>query len=83
MSPAPKEHIDHVRSLVREILGDRASDVFLQRLDLVLNDWAQDKLTVAQSCDKIQRNVGLFIDETLAQEIRKACAPIVRKESSA
>jgi hypothetical protein len=83
MSPASKEDIDQVRSLIREILGDSVSDIFLRRLDAVLDDWAVNKLTAAQSCTKIQKIVSLFIDENKASEIGARCAPIVRKESSA
>ena len=82
MSPVFKEHVDQVRSLIREVLGDSASDIFIQRLDAVLNEWAADKLTAAQACEKVQKSVSLFIDENKAREIGNRCAPIVMKESS-
>ena len=82
MSPAPKEQVDKVRSLVREILGDSASDLFLQRIDTTLNDWAMDKFTAEEACAKIQKNVSLFIDEKKALEIALQCAPIVKAASA-
>lgn len=82
MSPAPKEQVDKVRNLIREILGDSASEIFLQRIDSTLNDWAADKLTAAQACEKIQKNVSLFIDEKKAREIAVQCAPIVKTASA-
>lgn len=83
MSPALAEHVDQVRSLIRDVLGDSASDIFLQRLDAILNDWAADKLTAAHACEKVQKSVSLFIDENKAREIGNRCAPIVMKESLA
>jgi hypothetical protein len=81
MSPVLQEHVDQVRNLIREVLGDSGSDIFLQRLDAILSDWAKDKLTAAQACEKVQKSVSLFIDENKAREIGNRCAPIVMKES--
>jgi hypothetical protein len=82
MNPVPKELVDQVRQIIRETLGDSASDIFLQRLDGILNDWASGKLTAAQACEKVQKSVSLFIDENKAREIGNRCAPIVMKESA-
>lgn len=82
MSPAPKERVQQVRATIREVLADRASDVFLGRIDKILEEWATDKLTAPQACEKVQKAVGLFIGEDLAAEIGNRCAPIVMRETA-
>jgi hypothetical protein len=81
MSPSSKAQVDQVSRLIREILGDHASNIFIQRLDSILNDWAVDKFTATQSCEKIVKNVSLFIDEDKAREISDRCEPIFLQES--
>ena len=75
-------HIEEVRRIVHEILGNGASAVFLGRVDAVLSEWTSGKLTAAQACEKIQKMVSLFIDVKKAQEIAARCAPIVMRESA-
>ena len=83
MSPVPKKHIDQMRSAILEVLGNSVSQIFLSRLDGILNDWGADKITAAQACEKIQKTVSLFISEDKAIEIGSRCAPIVMRESAA
>ncbi len=82
MSPVPKEHVDQMRTAIREVLGGSASDMFLKRLDPILNNWAAGVLSAAQACEKVQKTVGLFFDADKAKEIGYRCAPIVMKESA-
>lgn len=82
MSPASPEHIETVRAIVADVLGNTASKVFLSRVDAVLSDWSSGKMTAAGACDKIQKMVSLFIDENKAQEISSRCALTVMRESS-
>jgi len=82
MTPVQKEHVDQVRSIVHEILAKKASDVFLGRIDKLLDEWAQGKLTAAQACDKVQKTVSLFISEDLAKEITNRCAMILMRETA-
>jgi hypothetical protein len=82
MTPVQKEHVDQVRSIVHEILAKQASDIFLARIDKVLEDWAQGTLTAVQACDKVQKTVSLFVSEDLAKEIVNRCAMIVMRESA-
>lgn len=82
MNPASKEHIDQVRKVMHEVLAGRASDVFMKRIDGILEEWAADKLTAAQACDKVRKAVSLFLGEDLAKDIGNRCAPIVMKESA-
>lgn len=81
MTSVPQHRIDKMRTTIREILKEKASDVFLGKIDFVLNDWAAGNLTAAQSCEKVQKMVALFIDEELSKEIGNRCAPIVMKDS--
>jgi hypothetical protein len=81
MSPVPKEHIDQMRNVIKEVLGSNVSDIFLKRLDPILNNWAAGTITAAQACEKVQKSVGLFFDEDKAREIGYRCAPVVMKES--
>jgi hypothetical protein len=83
MNPVSKEHLDQVRKTVHEVLAGRASDMFLGRIDGILADWGAGKLSAAQTCEKVQKVVSLFIDEDLAKEIGNKCAPIVMRESAA
>ncbi len=81
MSPVPRERIDYVKSEILTVLGKSVSDLFLHRVDGILEDWSAGKLTAAQACEKIQKLVSLFIDEDKAREIGSRCAPIVMRES--
>jgi hypothetical protein len=81
MTLVPKEHVDQMRNVIKEVLGS-ASDIFLKRLDPILNDWAAGTLSAAQACEKVQKTVGLFFDADKAREIGYRCAPIVMKESA-
>ena len=83
MSPASKEHVDQVRKFVHEVLAGKTSALFLGRIDEILAEWNEGKLTAAKACEKIQKTVSLFIDEKLAKEIGTKCAPIVMRESAA
>lgn len=83
MSPVPKEHVDQVKTIIHEILGARASAIFLGRVDGIIQEWGSGKITAAQACEKIQKLVTLFIDEDMAREIGKRCAPIVMRETAA
>jgi len=82
VSPVSNEHIDQVRKIVHEVLAGKASDIFLGRIDGILGEWEAGKFTAAKACEKMQKTVGLFIDEDLAKEIGNKCAPIVMRESA-
>jgi hypothetical protein len=82
MTPVQKEHVDQVRSVVHEILAGKASDVFLARIDKLIDEWAQGKLTAPQACDKVQKTVSLFISEELAKEITNRCAMTLMRETA-
>jgi hypothetical protein len=82
MSPVAKESVEQVRKVVHEVLAGRASDVFMGRIDGILNEWSADKLTAAQACEKVRKVVILFIGEDLAKEIGNRCVPIVMRESA-
>ena len=81
MSPAAKENVEQIRKVVHEVLAGRASDIFMTRIDGILEEWSADKLTAAQACEKVRKVVSLFIGEDLAKEIGNRCAPIVMRES--
>jgi hypothetical protein len=83
MSPAAKESVDQVRKVIHEVLAGRASDIFMGRIDGILEEWSADKLTAAQACDKVRKAVVLFLGEDLAKEIGNRCVPIVMRESVA
>ena len=83
MSPVSKETADHLKSEVHAVLGQSASELFLHRVDAILEECVAGKLTVAQTCGKVQKLVSLFIDEDKAREIGTRCAPIIAKESNA
>ena len=82
MSPVVKEHVDQVRNTVHEVLAGKASEIFMARTDKILEEWAADKLTAAQACEKVQKAVSLFLGEDLATEIGNRCALIVMRESA-
>jgi hypothetical protein len=82
MSAAPRERVDEVRSIIHDVLGGAASKLFLERVDAVLNDWAEGKMTAANACEKVQKTVGLFIGEDKARQIGDRCAMIVMRESA-
>jgi hypothetical protein len=82
VSPVSKERVDAVRTIIHDVIGGAASPVFLGRVDAILTDWAADKFTAAQACEKVQKIVTLFIDEDKAREIGARCAPIVMRESA-
>ena len=81
MSPVPQHRVDQMRATIHEMLKGKASDVFLGKIDSVVNDWAAEKLTASQACEKVQKMVALFIDQDMAREIGNRCAPIVMKDS--
>jgi hypothetical protein len=83
MSPAARESVEQVRTVVHEVLAGRASNIFMGRIDGILEEWAADKLTAAQACDKVRKAVSLFLGEDLAKDIGNRCAPIVMRESAA
>ena len=83
MSPVSKETADHLKSEIHAVLGQSASELFIRRVDAILEECSAGKLTVAQTCEKVQKLVSLFIDEGKAREIQKRCAPIITKESAA
>ncbi|HWR72102.1 MAG TPA: hypothetical protein VN604_02935 [Nitrospirota bacterium] len=80
MSPVPIERVKQLRAAIHDVLKEKSSDAFIGRIDAVIDDWAAGKLTAAQTCEKIQKLVGLFIGEDKAKEIGNRCAPIVMKE---
>jgi hypothetical protein len=80
MNPVSQEHLDQVRKIIHEVLAGKASDIFLGRIDGILAEWGEGKLSAAQACEKVQKTVSLFIDENLAKEIGIKCAPIVMRE---
>jgi len=82
VSPASREHVDQVRAVVHEVLAGRASNIFMGRIDGILEEWAADKTTAAQACEKVRKVVILFLGEDLAKDIGNRCAPIVMKESA-
>jgi hypothetical protein len=83
MSPVSKEIVDRLKSEIHAVLGQSASELFLRRVDAILEECSAGKLTVAQTCEKVQKLVSLFIDEGKAREISTRCAPIITKESVA
>jgi len=83
MSPVSKEVADHLKSEIHAVLGQGASELFIRRVDAIVEDCAAGKLTVALTCEKVQKLVSLFIDEGKAREIHTRCAPIITKESAA
>ncbi|MGC1456306.1 MAG: hypothetical protein WA946_14055 [Nitrospirota bacterium] len=83
MSPVSKEMADNLKSEIYAVLGKSASELFLRRVDAILEDCSAGKLTVAQTCEKVQKLVSLFIDEGKAHEIGARCAPIITKASAA
>jgi hypothetical protein len=83
MSPVSKEVVEHLKSEVYAVLGEGASELFLRRVDAILEECSAGKLTLAQTCGKVQKLVSLFIDEGKAREIGTRCAPIIAKESVA
>ena len=78
MSPVSKETADHLKREIHAVLGQSASELFLRRVDAILEDCSAGKLTVAQTCEKVQKLVSLFIDEGKAREIGTRCAPIIK-----
>ena len=78
MSPVSKEMADRLKSEIHAVLGQSASELFLRRVDTILEDCSAGKLTVAQTCEKVQKLVSLFIDEGKAREIGTRCAPIIK-----
>ena len=82
MSPAPLERVDEARSIIHDVLGGAASEIFLGRIDAVLKDWAEGKMTAANAFEKVQKMVGLFIGEDKARQIGDRCALIVMRESA-
>ena len=82
MSPVSKERIAALRVAILAVLGQSASELFLRRIDTILEDCSAGKLTAAQTCEKVQKLVSLFIDEGKAREIGSRCAPIVMKETA-
>ena len=83
MSPVSKETADHLKAEIHAVLGESASELFLRRVDLIIEECSAGKLTIAQTCEKIQKLVSLFIDEGKAREIGARCNPIIKKESAA
>jgi hypothetical protein len=83
MSPASKEVVDHLKSEIHSVLGQSASELFVRRVDAIIEECAAGKINVAQTCEKVQKLVSLFIDEGKAREINARCAPIITKESAA
>lgn len=82
MSPVPKkELVDQIRGEIRAVIGQSVSQVFLDRVDAILEEWSTGKITAAQACEKVQKRVSLFIDEDKAREIGSRCAPTVMRES--
>jgi hypothetical protein len=82
MSPVAKEQIDQMKGEIHAVLGKTASDLFLRRVDAILEDWAAGKYAAAQACEKVQKLVTLFIDEDKAREIGSRFAPIVMRETA-
>ena len=83
MSPVSKATVEQLKSEMYAILTQSASELFLRRVDAILEDCTAGKLTASQTCEKVQKLVGLFIDESKAREIATRCAPIIAKESAA
>ena len=83
MSPVSKEIVDRLKSEIHAVLGQSASELFLRRVDAILEECSAGKLTIDQTCGKVQKLVSLFIDESKAREIGARCAPIITKESAA
>jgi hypothetical protein len=83
MGPVSKEVADHLKSEIHAVLGDSASELFIRRVDAIIEDCAAGKLTIAQTCEKVEKLVSLFIDEGKAREIHARCAPIITKEAAA
>lgn len=81
MKPVPGEWVEQLRAAIHDVLKEKASDVFITRIDAVIDDWVAGKLTAAQTCEKIQKLVALFIGQDKAKEIGNRCAPIVMKDS--
>ena len=81
MSRVAKEHVEQFRKNVHEILAGKASGPFIDRIDRIIEEWAGDKMTAAQACEKIQKAVILFLGNDLAQEIGSRCAHVVMQES--
>jgi diketogulonate reductase-like aldo/keto reductase len=82
MSPVSREQIDQIKGDIRTVLGETASDLFLRRVDAILEDWAAGKHMAVQACEKVQKLVSLFIDEGKAREIGSCFAPIVMRETA-
>jgi len=81
MSSAHKERIEQIKTEIHAVLGNNVSDVFLRRVDAIIEEGALGKLTAAKVCEKVQKTVSLFIDEEKAREISSRCATIVMRES--
>ena len=82
MSPFPREQLDQIKGEIHAVLGETVSELFLRRVDALLEDWASGKYTAAQASEKVQKLVSLFIDEDKAREIGSRFAPIVMRETA-
>jgi hypothetical protein len=81
MSPVSQEQFDQIKGEIHAVLGGTVSELFLRRVDALLEDWVGGKYTAAEACDKVQKLVSLFIDKGKSQEIGLRFAPIIKGEA--
>lgn len=82
MSPVPQEQFDRIKGEIHTVLGETVSELFLRRVDALLEEWVAGKYTAAQACEKVQKLVALFIDKGKAGEIGSRFAPIIMRETT-
>jgi hypothetical protein len=82
MSPVSQEQFDRIKGEIHAVLGGTVSELFLRRVDALLEDWVAGKYTAAEACDKVQKLVSLFIDKGKAREIGTRFAPLIMSEAT-
>lgn len=68
-----------IKSMVREILGDMPSKMFLARVDAAIDEGASDKESLAKACARVENITNLFIGVNEAKVIGSRCKEILGK----
>jgi hypothetical protein len=62
--------VDELDTIVREVLGGRASDVLLERMRATLEKGAGSPETLCEACTRLERMAALFLGKSEAGALK-------------
>jgi hypothetical protein len=72
-----------VKNILRELLRTAASDIFIDKCLMIIEESADNKESLIAAADKISKRIGLFIDVSMAENVLESLKAEIEKSNAA